>query len=224
MKKLFHWFLLFYTILVVIQVSGCDSRNSAKPVADFSPTSTDTTEDDIRQQKPKFLDFTPVTYHLVNTGDHNYIRIITNSGELQKVWMVYYDHNGKNWKTLTWSGKGLNNTIIADTFFNTVFGVVNRTGHIEDPTFYMAYSKDEGKTWVGHTIEKAILNCKGKGAGINHVAELLLSNDFINRNGRPSLVVIVQSPVAAQLESSKATENWDNSYLCPMMGDMKIKP
>lgn len=217
-----RYFILFLPLLFLF-LAGCESPKPM-PVADFSPSAVDTTEDDIRQQKPKFLDFIPVKYHLVNTGDYNYIRIVTNSDDLQKVWMVYYDNKLKKWDTLTWIGRGKNSTIIADTTFKTIYGVVYPSGPIDDPTFYMAYSKDEGKTWQNHPIEKSILDCKKKGPQIDHTAQLLLSSDFPDRDGKPSIVMILQSAVANKMESSKATGQWDNSYLCPLMREVVIKP
>jgi hypothetical protein len=212
MKKLFCAILKFSVISSLIFLFSCESHNTALPVAYFSPTAADTTESDIREQKPKFLDFTPITYHLVNTGENNYIRIITNSDDLQKVWMVYYDHNGKKWDTLIWIGRGLNNKIIADTIFNTIYGVVNRSGHIEDPTFYMAYSKDDGKTWQNHPIEKSALVCK-KG-----LAQLLVSNDFNRDKDQPAIAVMIQSKGLIG-DAPKSMEEWNNDYLCSLMVD-----
>ena len=211
MKKFFQPVMQFSILSLFIFLFGCQSHNTALPVADFSPGASDTTEDDIRQQKPKFLDFIPITYHLVNTGEDNYIRIITNSDDLQKVWMVYYDHNGKKWNTLTWTGKGMKNKIIADTIFNTVYGVVNRIGHIEDPTFYMAYSKDDGKTWQNHPIGKSALVCK-KGT-----AQLLFSSD---RKDYPQVVMLIQ---AQDLILSDSAQSAVDNYLCPLMREVKIR-
>jgi|GEM_PF-3651447 len=211
MKKLFPAILQFLIVLSLIFLFGCESHNTALPVADFSPTAADTTESDIREQKPKFLDFTPVTYHLVNTGEDNYIRIITNSDDLQKVWMVYYDHNAKKWNTLTWIGKGQNNKIISDTVFNTIYGVVYRSGHIEDPTFYMAYSKDDGKTWQNHPVAKSVLVCK-KG-----LAQLLESSDS---KDYPAVVMLIQASDLIPSDTSKSTAD---DYLCPLIHEMKAK-
>ncbi len=212
MKKLFQTILQFSIISSLIFLIGCETHNAALPVADFSPTAADTTESDIREQKPKFLDFTPITFHLVNTGEDNYIRVIANSDDLQKVWMVYYNHNAKKWNTLTWIGKGMGNKIIADTVFNTIYGVVNRGGHIEDPTFYMAYSKGDGKTWQNHPIEKSALVCK-KG-----LAQLLVSNDFNRDKEQPAITIMIQSKGLIG-DAPKSMDEWNNSGLCSLIID-----
>lgn len=207
MKKLFLPILLAFYFLH----SGCDSHNETKPATEFAPLDTDTSENDIREQKPKFLDFSPVSGHLINTGEKNSIRIITNSDQLQKIWMVYYDHKAKRWNTLTWIGSGTNNKIIADTVFNTIFGVVIPSGPIDDPTFYMAYSKDTGRTWLNHPIEKAALNC------ISDTAQLLVSDDFDKTNNKPAIVIILQPKTSIHPSISKSLQGWDASYLCTVI-------
>jgi hypothetical protein len=214
MRKLLLISTLFSTTLILGLCCGCNIP--AKPVINSFSTDGDTTESDIRDQKPKFFDFTPVTYHLTNTGEDNYIRIISHSDDLQKAWMVYYAHNNKTWRTMTCMGKGIDQ-VISDTLFNTIFGVVDRSGSIEDPTFYMAFSKDGGKTWQNHPVEKAQIDCKA------NEAELLVSDDFDHKNGKPALVIILSMTGSPVYKTSKSLENWDNAYLCTKLPKPKVQ-
>jgi hypothetical protein len=169
-----------YILLIIIIASfthGCSTNPDERTSPNPTPTTT--------QEKPILQGQTPLKFD-IGTEQPTYIRVISNSDRLKKVWMVYYDSDQQKWEqTLIGKGSGENNKIIGDTKFDKRYGF--NKYYENPPEFYLTFSDDNGQTWKSYQIERAILNCdaKGKDTKINWDAQLLISSALNVQSGLP---------------------------------------
>lgn len=184
--------------------------DTAKPV----------TVDNIRKQRPSFPGYTGQKLNILDTM--RYLRVVLNNNRLVKTWMVFYDHDQRKWVTLTWQGKGENNRILIDTTFKSQIGLVH---FYEDvPTFYCAESVDNGITWQRIDMSCAPLgSCKHPDLHKREMAQLVVSNDFMNADHLPSVSYIWQWNYDPPLIGDGPAATWDFSKLCEAAREISIK-
>jgi hypothetical protein len=179
------------------------------------------TVDEIRKQKPTFPDLTPTEY-IIGFNDPTFIRVVTNSAQLQEVWMVYYDLDAKKWEQVS-LGKGSGeNNIIGDYKFEKRYGFGK--SYEDAPEFYMRYSDDGGQTWRGHKIEKALLNCdaRGKDPKINWAAHLLVSSLLNPKNNLPDVAIVLQWNKPRSWNGPASALDMDFKKLCGVLREIPL--
>jgi hypothetical protein len=214
------YFILLFAFMYILP--GCNAPGSGKdkPVTDTIPKVI--TDDDIRKERPEFPGYTPVTLDLGDTT--RYLRIVLNNNRLIKTWMVYYDQPAKKWVSLTFTGKGNNNTVLLDTVFKNFIGINHRYGDL--PAFYFAITEDEGKTWKPFHMSLAkISGCKRADLRLQKMGQLVVSNDFMNEKKLPSIAYIWQwSHTPARLRSDGITANLAFEGLCDALREIRVQP
>lgn len=176
--------VLFISMLVL---SACNNPETVKKNPNEDDTAVNNlTIDQVKALQPKFPDFFPESY--IIGQDTVFMRVVTNSPHLEKVWMVYYDSDDRKWATITWQGYGDNNNVIGDTVFTRKNGLVNGSSSDDAPQFYFAFSEDSGKTWKPHHISQASYYCKQ----MHQYNVVLISEPFLGETHRPYLGLIVQ--------------------------------
>lgn len=181
---------LLFILLTFFLICCSPSRND-NPDNNNSKNSGETVQT-IRNNKRTIPGLTPEPYY-IGFDEPTFITVVTNSTQPQKVWMIYYDTDEKEWveKTLG-EGIGENNRIIGEVTFLKRHGIISKR---EDfPEFYMGYSVDEGRTWINHKIGKESLHCiEGKGREIKQKdAHLLVSLPLNPKNNLPDVAIILQ--------------------------------
>jgi hypothetical protein len=171
------------------------------------------TTDKILAAKPGFSGYFPTSYIL---GDTSYIRIVCNRNTMEKVWMVYYDVEDHKWNTITWIGSGENNKIIGDTIFTRRNGVKGGRMTDDAPEFYVAASNDNGKTWEAQHNYQTFYRCKNAKTNRSFLTTILVSNDYMNESGRPSVAVIIQNKKQSNFTSKQIEKNHNFDFLCPV--------
>lgn len=208
---------LFWILFV-----ACNSNNTDIAQPTTSDTARTITTEDLRKARPQFAGYRPINLNILDTM--RYLRIIVNGNKLIKTWMVYFDRNMNKWQTLRWEGKGSNNKLLVDTIFNPIVGI---THFYEDiPSFYMAWSDDEGKTWKPLDMSLAILSgCKHPNLkGHSKYAQLIISNDFFNDTHLPSICIAWQwNYLASPLHGEGITSRLDLSKFCDAIQELPRK-
>lgn len=181
--------LLLFTLLTFF-LFGCDRDTAKRKNTDDNRTLT---ADEIRKQKPTVPDLTPEPYYL-GSDEPTFIRVVTNSTRPQKVWMVYYDTDAKDWvKDLSLAeGSGENNHAIRDVPFQKLHAISSRSQDF--PEFYMGYSVDEGRNWINHKIGRTSLRCiEVKARQLKQKeAHLLVSLPLNPENNLPEVAIVLQ--------------------------------
>lgn len=186
MKNLIPFLLTILIPMSLIRCKGNASKNNREKLA------KDTTHvlkiaTQIAAAKPVFKGYK--FYSLTTQQDTTYIRSVSNTKSLKKVWIVYYDKTIDNWTVKTWIDSGENNKVFGDTILTRKSMGHGPIGDVID--FYMASSTNNGKTWTSYDPSPAHLYCQGNPRLSNEV-QLLVSNDFLNPEHIPSLGIMIQ--------------------------------
>lgn len=209
---------------------GCSNQNnSPKPGTnkqkDKDSTPVSSILKPIQDVKPKFPGFTPRLY--VIEQDTTFIRVISNSTYFQKAWMVYYDKDEREWKTITWIGVGDDNKIIGDTVFYRKNGTTNGNSINDAPEFYFAFSQDSGKTWNAHKVYEGVIRCKQNDKHAQKDLQILVSDDFVKKVKRPSLGIILQHHYPYIISTDEVTAKQNFDFYCSVARQLfylKTKP
>ncbi len=167
-------------------LTGCDWLRSKPRKTTTAETTGQRTVPLLMGKRPKFACYK--AYVLNNGSDTTFIRVVANSKILQKVWLVYFDHDKDDWVVKSWQGTGTGNHLIADT---ALLVQKYQADLYQTTDVYMAYSADEGKTWQSHNPTVAYLNCTDDPRLDNHVQLLLPKDDLLNGSNF-SLAVLLQ--------------------------------
>lgn len=208
--------LLF--LLVISFTVGCNQNTTPQNNNALSKVS----EPEKKEQKPNFPGLTPVSY-VIPIDEPTLIQIVTNSKQVQEVWMVYYDSGAQKWMNLPLGkGSGENNQLIGDIKFEKRYGFGK---HYENPPeFYMQYYDDAAKTWKTHGIERAQLNCdaKGKDPKINRNALLLISWPLNPKSNLPDVAVVMQWSKPTAMHLSVDPAKYDFKNLCAVLKEIPL--
>ncbi|GAA4339299.1 hypothetical protein GCM10023149_49910 [Mucilaginibacter gynuensis] len=137
--------------------------------------------------KPTFKNFKH--YTLSASDDTTYMRSVSNTRTLKKVWIVYFDYEKDDWTVKQWIDSGKNNKVFGDTILMRNKKSNDNLGDKID--VYMAQSNDNGQSWESYDPNPAYLYCTGN-PRLSNAVQLLVSNDFMNSNGMPSLSIFLQ--------------------------------
>ncbi len=202
---------LLFTVMVPLAFISCKggiSKTNRDTVAKDSSHPPKTTTQ-IIAAKPIFRGY---KFYAVSTQlDTTYIRSVSNTKSLKKVWIVYYDQTIDNWIVKTWIDSGENNKVFGDTILTRKSMMPGPIGDVID--FYMASSIDSGKTWTSYDPSPAHLYCKGNPRLSNEV-QLLVSNDFFNEDHIPSLGIMIQWKHPFIINGTGITSRFDFTNYC----------
>lgn len=207
--------------LMVIFASACNNP-SGQPGTDEGKDTTIKPEtiQDVRNQKPVLKDYHELSFNIGDTSRH--LRILLNNDTWVKCWMVYHDRVLQQWNTLSWTGKGDSNKLLVDTVFNQWVGI--NDSFSDPPTFYMAISRDDGKTWESSDMSLVSLTCPGDLPRHRaKFAQLIISNDFFQESGLPSLTMAWQwNHLVTRRSNGIVPDEQQIQKLCTGLKEIKI--
>lgn len=217
---------LFVCIGQNANVQGNEMNDCLNYVDQFdSSISKDSTplkkfREEISDTEPEFPNAIYAKFDIRDTT--RYLKVVVNNNKLVKAWMVFHDAETQKWHTLTWEGKGNENSLLIDTVFNQKVGV-NRSQK-EFPSFYMAESPDDGETWKPLNLDFAPLTCMNtKVKRKATYAQLIVSTDYMTFK-KPSVAFIWQwSYIPAERKGSNGAATFDFSNLCDKVFDVSSR-
>jgi hypothetical protein len=209
---------LCFFLLVACFAIGCN-RN---PIPQNNNEISKGKVPETKEQKPNFPGLTPESY-VIPIDEPTFIQVVTNSTQMQEVWMVYYDSEAQKWVNMPLGkGSGENNHIIGDIKFEKRYGFGRY--YENPPEFYMRYSDDEGHTWKTHKIERAQLNCdaRGKDPKINRNALLLVSWPLNPKSNLPDVAIVLQWSKPSGMHLSVDRLKYDFKNLCEGLKEIPL--
>lgn len=205
----YHHYLIVLPILITLTFASCGNSKKEQQTATKDTVASVKTTAQILAAKPVFKNFK--FYPLTTQQDTTYIRSVSNTKTLKKVWIVYYDRSIEDWTVKQWIDSGAHNKVFSDTLLTRKSMAPGPIGDVID--FYMAASEDNGKTWMTYDPSPAQLYCAGNPRLSNEV-QLLVSNDFFNEDHLPSLGIMIQWKKPFIISGTGITSRFDFKNYC----------